>query len=65
MLNGQRQNDYTAIAPTSLLVAGVRALAPGCGRLRISQTSGIGSTRPPAQRPTNGQPGPEPTSKTF
>ena len=32
MLNGQRQNDYTAIAPTSLLVAGVRALAPGCGQ---------------------------------
>jgi hypothetical protein len=41
MLNGQRQNDYTAIAPTSLLVAGVRALAPGCGQSTTESEIGI------------------------
>ena len=28
MLNGQQRNDYTAIAPTSLLVAGVYEVWP-------------------------------------
>jgi hypothetical protein len=35
MLNEQRQNDYTAIAPTSLLVAGVRALALDAGNRQV------------------------------
>jgi hypothetical protein len=36
MLNEQRQkNDYTAIAPTSLLVAGVRALALDAGNRQL------------------------------
>ena len=41
MLNEQRQNDYTAIASTSLLVAGVRALAAGCGQSTTESEIGI------------------------
>jgi hypothetical protein len=41
MLNEQRQNDYSAIASTSLLVAGVRALAAGCGQSTTDSEIGI------------------------
>ena len=38
MLNGQRQNDYTAIAPTSLLVAGVYEVWPlDAGNRQLSE----------------------------
>jgi hypothetical protein len=38
MLNGQQRNDYTAIAPTSLLVAGVYEVWPlDAGNRQLSE----------------------------
>jgi hypothetical protein len=36
MLNRQQRNDYTAIAPTSLLVAGVRGLSLDAGNRQLN-----------------------------